>query len=93
MSKRKDPKYLVAIIVWVNRESEIGLVATEGYMCQQAFALTLGHVGGPGCSSEEARTQAFDSGRFGLRSGSLCAPKLQLQNGDKGAHVKRLHGR
>lgn len=69
MSKRKDPKYLVAIIVWVNCESEIGLVATKGYLCQQALALALGHAGGPGCFSEEAGTQAFDSGRFGLESG------------------------
>lgn len=59
----------MAIIVWVNRESGIRLVATEGYVCHQACALTQGHVGGPGYSSEEARTQAFDSGRFGLGSG------------------------
>lgn len=65
MSKRENPNNPVAVAVWVNHESEIELVATKGCLCQWAFGLKLGNVGGPGYSSAGVRRQTLDSGRFG----------------------------
>lgn len=64
MSKRQDPNSPVAIVVWVNSESEIELVQQRD-VCVHGPLGEAGKVVCPGHSSEGVRRQALGSGRFG----------------------------